>query len=127
MALHRFIGDRDVPTPIASLRGRRPILGTGKLPEALSLMARTRTLYTVASADHGPSVSIESINEGGRHLWKVQVPVTEQFRGARPGITLERHPAIRFLDETAESTSFRSHRPDWIDALPLPRLVLDRP
>jgi V8-like Glu-specific endopeptidase len=126
MALHRFIGDHDVPTSIASLRGRRPILGTGKLPEALSVMARTRTLYTVASPDHRPSVSIDSVNDGGRHLWKIQVPVSEPFRAARPGMTLERHPATRFLNEAHESTSYRSHRPDWIDALPLPRLVLDR-
>src|SRR5437879_11384576 len=45
MAIHRFIGDRHAPTPLASVRTRRAILGTGTIPAELRAMARMRALY----------------------------------------------------------------------------------
>jgi V8-like Glu-specific endopeptidase len=39
---------------------------------------------------------------------------------------LERHPAEKFLKEVDQSVSFKSHRPDWVDALPQPRLTLGK-
>jgi len=125
MAIHRFVGDRDLPAPIASIRRRRPLLGTGIVPAALMAMQSTRTLYTVTESQNKPIVDIDHIGDG-KHLWKIRVPVTEQLRGARPGLTLERHPAVKFLKDVTEAVSFKSHRPDWIDALPVPRLKLDR-
>lgn len=110
MAIHRFIGDREAPTPIASIRARRPLLGTGKLPAALSAMARTRTLYAMTDSNRKPTVDIDPVGTGGKHLWKIQVPVSGDLRGARPGMTLERHPASKFLKQVKNSVSFKSHR-----------------
>jgi V8-like Glu-specific endopeptidase len=126
MAEHRFIGNHEAPTPIVSVRARRPLLGTGKVPAALSAMAHVRTLYSVTGSDKKPSVEIHPVGTDGKHLWKIQVPVSGDLRGARPGLTLERHPSSKFLNEVTDSVSFRSHRPEWIDALPIPRLVVEK-
>src|SRR5262249_43809067 len=37
------------------------------------------------------------------------------------------HPARKFLEEVNEAVSFKSHRPDWIDASPAPRLRSAKP
>ena len=124
MPIHRFIGDRESPTPLNRIRARRPSLGTGKIPEALNAMAQSRTIYTIA--EEKPSVDVEPVNDGGRHLWKVRVPVSRELRGHRPGVSLERRPSEKYLAEVKDNVSYRSHRPDWIDALPVPRLVIDR-
>ena len=120
MAIHRFIGDREIPTPLASIRTRRPLLGTGKIPAELRAMARSRTLYTATDLNKKPQVDIDYVPNGGKHLWKIQVPVGDELRGARAGLTLERHPGEKFLKDVKETASFKSHRPDWIDALPVP-------
>jgi V8-like Glu-specific endopeptidase len=89
-------------------------------------MAHVRTLYSVTGSDKKPSVEIQSVGTDGKYLWKVQVPVSEDLRGARPGLSLERHPSSKFLNEVTDSVSFTSHRPEWIDALPMPRLVVEK-
>jgi hypothetical protein len=45
MAIHRFIGDSQAPTPLSKLQTRRPVLGTGRIPEELRSMMQSRT-YT---------------------------------------------------------------------------------
>jgi V8-like Glu-specific endopeptidase len=126
MATHRFIGDREAPTPLASVRARRAVLGTGKIPPALQVMAQSRSLYLATDSNKKPEVTIDSVGSRKQHVWRIQVPVSEQLKGARPGLTLERHPAAKFLREASKAVSFKSHRPDWIDALPVPRLRLER-
>jgi V8-like Glu-specific endopeptidase len=120
---HTFIGDREAPTPLANVRARRAILGTGKMPAALQQLAQTRTLYS--SLDKKPAVEIHSLEKEGQKLWKVDVPIGEQFSGHRPGLTVERHPAEKYVKELKGEPSFKSHRPDWIDALPAPRIKLE--
>jgi V8-like Glu-specific endopeptidase len=127
MSIHRFIGDREAPTPIASVRTRRTVLGTGEIPAELRAMTGKRVLYVETDSNIKPKVHIDSVDGRGQHLWKIEVPVGEQFKGARPGLTLERHPSEKFLKEVNESVSFKSNRPDWIDALPLPSLRLEKP
>jgi len=126
MAIHRFIGDREPPTPIASVRRLRPLLGTGKIPEALSSMARMRTLYASAPSNNPPAVEVEPIADESKHLWRIRVPVDDEFRGARPGLTMRRHPAAKYLSEISDSVSHKSYRPEWNDVLSLPRLVLEK-
>jgi hypothetical protein len=116
----------EAPTPLASVRARRAVLGTGKIPAELLAMKRTRALYLETDSNKKPQVQIDSVESRGQHLWKVAVPVGEQLKGARPGLTLERHPSAKFLEEAKEVVSFQSHRPDWIDALTVPRLALER-
>ena len=123
---HRFIGDHHAPTPLASVRTRRAILGSGAIPADLRAMVRTRALYLETDSDKKPEVKIDSVGRRGHHLWKIEVPVSERLKGARPGLTLERHPSTKFLGEVRERVSFKSHRPDWIDSLPVPRLRLDK-
>lgn len=127
MALHRFIGDRHPPTPLASVRTRRAVQGTGKIPEELRAMARMRVLYSDTGSDEKPHVHIDSVDEAGRRVWRIEVPVGERLKGARAGRSLQRHPASKFLAEVDENASFRAHRPDWMDALPVPRLLLEEP
>jgi V8-like Glu-specific endopeptidase len=122
MANHRFIGDRETPMPLASVRARRPILGSGKVPSELRALARKRVFYLETDSNKKPQVDIDSVGARGQHTWRIEVPVDEQLKGARQGLTLERHPAERFLSEVDERVSFKSHRPEWIDALPVPRL-----
>jgi len=90
-------------------------------------MARMRALYLETDSDRRPHIEFQSVGSRGHHLWKIHVPVDPHFKGARPGLTLERHPAAKFLDEISDNISFKSHRPDWIEALPTPRLTLTRP
>jgi hypothetical protein len=124
MPRHRFIGDREAPTPLARVQARRPILGTGKLPDDLRSMMATRSIYSQTEGKEKPSVTIESVQAGVRHLWKISVPVDDTLRGVRPGRTLAKQPASKFLDELKAKISFTSHRPDWVDAMPVPQLKL---
>jgi len=126
MAIHRFIGDRNAPTPLARVRARRPVLGTGEMPENLRAMMGTRALYLQADSNQQPPVGVESVGGAAQHVWRISVPVNDELRGARPGGTMERHPPTKFLAEVSEGASFTSYRPAWADALPVPRLVLER-
>ena len=126
MASHQFIGDHGAPAPLSAIRKRRALLGTGAMPEALRTLAAARILYSETDSKEKPQVQVTSVEGGGQPLWRIAVPVSDRLRGARPGQSLERHPSKKFLEEIKESPSFRSFRPDWIDALPLPRLVLDK-
>jgi hypothetical protein len=102
MAAHRFIGDHQAATPLAVVRSRRAVLGTGEIPGALRAMAGVRTLYSETSSDVKPQIHIERVESAGQHLWRVSVPVGDGLRGALPGRTLERHPSIKFLEEVGE-------------------------
>jgi V8-like Glu-specific endopeptidase len=126
MTTHRFIGDRQAPTPLASVRTRRALLGTGEMPDALRALKGVRVMYSAMDSNDKPQVHIESIENHGQPLWKVKVPVGERLKGARPGLTLQKHPSDKFLKEIDERVSYQSHRPDWIDVLPTPRVVLER-
>jgi Trypsin len=126
MPINRFIGDRHAPTLLASVRTRRALLGTGKRPESLRALMSMRVLYAETDSNRKPRVDIESINGPGHHLWRIGVPVNERLRGARPGRTLERHPAAKLFREIKTAVSFTSHRPEWIDSMPTPRLILEK-
>lgn len=127
MASHRFIGDRDAPTSLASIRrNNRAIRGTGVAPQALRDMARVRIFYSETDTAEPPAVQISSVEHAGRHIWQIGVPVGDELRGARAGRTMEQHPAEKFLAEVNEAVSFKSYRPDWVDASPIPHLVLDK-
>jgi hypothetical protein len=125
MANHRFVGYHQAPMPLAAVRARRPVLGTGNMPEDLRRMAQTKVIYLEADSSDKPRVQVDAIESQRHRLWRIEVPVGERLKGARPGLTLERHPSERFLKEVEERVSFGSHRPEWIDALPLPRLKLE--
>lgn len=124
MAAHRFIGDRHAPIALTSVRARRAILGTGDMPEALRALASVRVVYSSMDSSEKPALNVERVEGSGQPLWKVKVPVGDRLRGARPGLTLDRHPSANFLKEVDERISFRSHKPEWIDMLPTPRVIL---
>src|SRR2546421_9083111 len=126
MAFHRFIGDHEAPSPLASVRRRRAVLGTGKIPQAIRDMTGVRVFYSETDSAEQPSVHIHSVEHVSRHLWRIEVPVGSELRGARAGRTLERHPSTKFLEEVNEAVSFTSYRPDWIDARPIPHLILEK-
>ncbi|MGH3829179.1 MAG: trypsin-like serine peptidase [Pseudonocardiaceae bacterium] len=69
-----------------------------------------------------PNVRVESVKHVGRHLWRVEIPVTGGLVGQRPGLTMERHPATKYLEEVDEGASYVSYRPDWIDRRPVPEV-----
>jgi hypothetical protein len=122
MTRHRFIGDRETPSLQPSFRSGRAVLGTGSVPPQLDALARQRSLFIESKKK--PRVDIRSVDDG-QELWRVDVPVDAEARGARLGRTMERHPATKFLDEVSEDVSFESYRPEWIDALPFPNLRMD--
>jgi V8-like Glu-specific endopeptidase len=119
MATHRFFGDRHAPTLHPSVREHRALQGTGARPSELERMAGVRTIYSRTDTKDRPNVVVESVDHGPDNVWKIDVPVSDAS-GARPGRTLERHAASKYLDEIAEDVSFGSYRPEWIDALPVP-------
>ncbi len=123
MSSSRFIGDRDIPMSFATMRRRRPVLGTGQRPEALREMAKIRSFYIEGGSDVKPHVRVDQVGSVGEPVWRVDVPVTEPLRGARAGRTLERHPREKLFAEVIPPVSFASHRPEWIDSTPAPRLI----
>jgi len=122
MLSHRFIGDKSTPTPLATVHSRRPILGTGKIPPELREMVGKQYIYFETDSKKKPEVKVEPVEQGGRHMWKIEAPVTDDLRGARPGLTQERHPAGKYLEEIDKDASFGSHRPEWMDFAPVPRI-----
>ena len=126
MNSHRFIGDREAPASLATVRTRHAIQGTGEMPEALRAMIGMRVLYASIDSAAEPRVQIESLESREQRLWKITVPVGERLKGARPGLTLERHPSAKFLDGLDTQVSYTSYRPAWIDALPTPRILTER-
>src|SRR5258708_4861214 len=126
MNTHHFIGDSIAPSPLASVRKRRAILGTGKLPQALHDMTKNRFIYAETDNDKEPSIQMSSIESAKRNIWKIGIPVGNELRGSLPGLTAEQHSAKKFLEEIKDTVSFQSHRPEWIDSLPVPRLKIDR-
>jgi hypothetical protein len=123
MPAHRFIGDHQAPEPRASVRARGAERGTRRIPEALQSLMAARISYV--RADSRPDVHVESLSGPGQQEWRIAVPVGNRLNGARAGRALERHSAARFLGEVDESVSCTSHRPGWIDMLPVPRMALD--
>jgi hypothetical protein len=109
MITHRFNGDREAPTPLARVRSRRPLLGTGDPLEEIRAMMRRRTFYLEADSKEEPEVRLERVEDRARRTWKTEVPVSERLKGARAGRTLEQHPAAKFL-ETAELARLVPHR-----------------
>jgi V8-like Glu-specific endopeptidase len=120
-----FIGDRSDPTPFASMQRRRTLPGTGNRPDVLNRMARFRSLYV--KSDPNPNREVQISEMEGAGVWRVDVPVDDTFKGARPGRTQQRHPVERIFSEVNPSVSFRSHRPEWIDFSPVPRLISKSP
>jgi len=114
-----FIGDRETPDLLSAVHARRPIIGSGKVPKDLVEAAKTRTYYV-----HGkekPSATIESVGKGDQRIWQISVPAGEDPRGARPGMTLRREKPEVIFKETDQATPFSGFRPDWADALYVPR------
>ncbi|MGH2642969.1 MAG: trypsin-like serine peptidase [Chitinophagaceae bacterium] len=126
MPAHQFIGDHVAPTPLAKVRTQRAIAGTHKIPEALIKMRQWRAFYSEGVANKKPSVEFESLHKEGQDLWRINIPVSNDLKGARPGMTMEKHPAGKFLKEIKKEVSFKSHRPEWMDASPVPRIKLYR-
>lgn len=126
MAQHKFIGDHIAPTTLSKIRTRRPTVGTGKLPGDLVKMTQFRSIYMKTDSNKKPVVEVTSIDDERKNLWRINVPVEDKFRGARQGLTVERHPSEKFLKEIKKDISFNSFRPDWIDAMPVPRIRTEK-
>jgi V8-like Glu-specific endopeptidase len=125
MVSQRFIGDRSAPLPFASMRRRRTLLGTGNKPEILSEMARFRSFYVKSDSNPDREVRINEVEGAG--VWRVDVPVDDIFNGARAGRTHQRHPVEKIFSEVNSSLPFGSHRPEWMDFTPVPRLISKSP
>jgi hypothetical protein len=54
MTIHRFIGDHETPTPLTKVQTKRPILGTGKIPDELIPMMQFRTFYLETNPKEQP-------------------------------------------------------------------------
>jgi V8-like Glu-specific endopeptidase len=114
-----FIGDRDAPDALSSVHARRPILGSGKLPAELLHISRTRSFYV--QAKQKPSSNIEPLGRGNVRVWRVSIPVDDDLQGARPGLTLRREKPDAVLSAVDKKVGFSGFRPEWADALFVPR------
>jgi hypothetical protein len=79
-----FLGERDRPDPLSAVHARRPILGSGKPPNDLVELARTRRYYV--RAKEKPSTSIEALGKGDKRVWEVSLPAGDELRGARDNV-----------------------------------------
>ncbi len=90
MLSHPFIGDKTAPTALATVQRRRPALGTGNIPPELREMMNKQFIYLETDSKKKPEVNVVPVEQGGRHMWKIEAPVTDDLRGARPGLSQER-------------------------------------
>jgi len=114
-----FIGDRDPPNSLSAVHSRRPILGSGKVPKDLVEIANTRSYYI--QAKEKPSIDLEQVGKGDERVWQVSLPVSNELRGSRPGLTARREKPEVVLKEANKSVSYSGFHPDWADALFVPR------
>jgi V8-like Glu-specific endopeptidase len=116
-----FIGDRNAPGPLSAVHARRPILGSGKVPEELAALASRRKLFIDAAGAREPEIRRELLRDGDREVWQIDVPVSPETMGARRGITMERERPEAIWGKIDQNIRFSSFRPDWTDALFVPR------
>ncbi|SRR5713101_1129400 len=114
-----FLGDRDAPDALSTVHARRPILGSGQRPKEIIELAARRTLFLEAAEK--PSVRVEQVTKGEGRIWRIDVPVDERLQGARPGLTLRREKPEAVLKKVDERLPVSGFRPDWTDALFVPR------
>jgi V8-like Glu-specific endopeptidase len=117
-----FWGEQDRPQALADVFARRPLLGSGERPPELLDLAGRRSFYLPSYRGDQPSVAVERTAEDDG-LWRVDVPMNDRLLGARPGRSARREPAEGFLAAVDERVAFTSFRPDWTDALYVPRRV----
>lgn len=113
-----FIGDQNAPDPLTEVHARRPLLGTGKVPKELSDLATQRSTYLTASGNRKPTVKVERVR--GEDVWRIDYPVGD-LQGHRPGREAARVAGETILKETDARVSYVGSRPDWADALYVPR------
>jgi Trypsin len=119
----RFAGEHKRPLRAEELVRRRPLLGTMKRPDELEAMARRQSVYVRTGTQAQPQVSISRVEDNGdqRDTWRIDIPMEQA--GAVQGRTSLRRNAEEFLKEIDPNVDFRSWRPDWADALPVPRVL----
>jgi hypothetical protein len=116
-----FLGDHNAPDPLSSVHARRPILGTGKRPDRLAHLAEWRSLFVEGAGEKKPSVHVERVAQGDVGLWRIDIPVGKGPHGARPGLTRRREKPETVLKQVEQAVPFSGFRPDWADALFVPR------
>jgi V8-like Glu-specific endopeptidase len=116
-----FLGERKAPDPLSEVHARRPILGSGKVPKEITSLASEQTFYLHATEDREPQIRVARVRERDRDLWRVAVPVDSVLHGARAGISMQREKPEAVLNAIDEKASFTGFRPEWTDALFVPR------
>jgi V8-like Glu-specific endopeptidase len=116
-----FIGDRDAPEALSAVHARRPALGSGKPPNELVKLAARRSVYLESRGNRKPTIGIERVRGSKPPQWRVDVPVDDVLQGARPGESLRRDEPAEVLKNANRSVGFSGYRPDWVDALYVPR------
>jgi len=121
-ALH-FAGERHEPLRPDEAARRRPTLGTGERPPELEALARSRSIFV--RSDTEPKVEVSRAEpEGERDLWRVDIPIERaQAAGAILGQTSIRRKPEEFLAEIDPDVDYRGYKPEWMDALPVPRVL----
>ena len=116
-----FIGDRDAPEALSTVHARRPVLGSGNPPNELVKLAARQSVYVESRGNRKPTPGVERVVGSKPPLWRVDVPVDDVLRGARPGESLRRDEPAEVLKKANRSVGFSGYRPDWMDALYVPR------
>ena len=116
-----FFGDREEPDALSAIHARRPILGSGRRPADLERLANYRSFY-IDSSGRRPRIAVDRIADDS-NFWRVEVPITSALRGGLPGRSTRRLSAEALVQGVDPQASFTSFRPDWQDALFVPRGV----
>jgi V8-like Glu-specific endopeptidase len=116
-----FVGERDAPDDLSSVHTRRPLLGTGDRPRELEALATRRSVFVETAGSRKPEVHVERAGKGESRIWRVDVPIDNRLQGARPGLTMRRDSREAVLSGVDEKLPFAGFRPDWADALFVPR------
>lgn len=123
--LLQFTGERSRPSELEEVAQRRPELGDQNRPAELENLASRQSMYLLSSSDDEPDVDVNRVESDGEgNLWRVDVRV--EYTGTAPGVRgrtgLRREPD-EYLNETQMDVDFRGYRPEWVDALPMPRVL----
>jgi V8-like Glu-specific endopeptidase len=117
-----FLGDRDAPDPLSDVHARQPIVGSGRIPKELQQLKDRRTVYVSGSGNKKPTVSVARA-DGGRGVWRVDIPA-DDMNGHRPGESMVREEPASILKAVAAGVDHTGHRPEWADAMFVPRAAV---
>lgn len=123
-----FVGDRHRPFSPQELADRRPILGTGRLPEALLELRRRQTIFIAGEDSKKPDVAVTKVEHprdaAHQASWRIDITLHEkQEPAALPTVRAIREDPQVFRKNINRGIGNSGHRPEWMDVFYIPRVL----